>query len=209
MTPETQLPGFVPASEILPRNQSREEELEELIRKLSAEAELRNDVNAAELTNRQAAKKSLTGPKPQEWQALQTVINDLLEAKKELQDDIEQIRECFPRMLAEDRRRITALEQGPVQIVKESKTAQAHVNELYDHMKAIGRKQFTFKDAARCLKISKSRILQFKAIIALDERFIIISSETHKQRRLIRLREFYNEYQTVRPPNLAVGGPPG
>lgn len=45
MTPEVQLLGFVPASEIPPRNQSREEELEELVQKLSSEAEQRSDID--------------------------------------------------------------------------------------------------------------------------------------------------------------------
>jgi len=211
MISEGQLPGFVPASEIPPGNQSREEELEEMVRKLTAEAERRSDMNDDVLASR-TARKPYTGPKPQEWQALQTVIRDLLESNRELQttvkkqklqieglqkanndlqQDIVDIRALFTEMMAEDRRRIRALELGPD--ITNNATAKAHVDELYSHLKAIGRKQISFKDASRCLKLSKSRILQLKAIIALDDRFVIVPSESHKQKELIRLREYFRK----------------
>jgi len=84
MISEAQVPGFVPASEIPPGNLSREEELEELVRKLSADAERRSDMDNSGPAS-QAAGRLPAGPKPKEWQALQIVISDLLEANKDLQ----------------------------------------------------------------------------------------------------------------------------
>ena len=72
MIPDAQLPGFVSASQILPKNLNREEELEEQVRQDAAEKErLRELLSRAKITQP-------AGIKPQEWQALQTVINDLL-----------------------------------------------------------------------------------------------------------------------------------
>jgi len=87
---EAQLPGFVPASEIPSGNLSREEELEELVRKLSADAERRTDMDNSGPAG-QAACRLPAGPKPQEWQSLQIVINDLLEAKKDLQATVKKL----------------------------------------------------------------------------------------------------------------------
>ena len=125
-------------------------------------------------------------------------IEDLTKALKDIQEDIEQIRDDFPRLLAEDRRRLKLLEDGPD--LSENDTIRSHIDELYTHMEAIGRKQVSFKEASRCLNLSKTRVLQFKTVIALDDRFIIVPSETHKQRKWIRLRKYYkgdNAHQTA------------
>jgi len=63
------------------------------------------------------------------------------------------------------------------------------LDELYKEMKAIGRKQTDFATAARMVKRSKARLFQLKAAIALDQRFILVPSESHSQKLLIRLRE--------------------
>jgi hypothetical protein len=63
------------------------------------------------------------------------------------------------------------------------------IDELYNHMKAVGLKQTTFAGAAKILKVTKGRVHQFKAAIALDQRFIIAQSESHKQRLVIRLKD--------------------
>jgi hypothetical protein len=60
---------------------------------------------------------------------------------------------------------------------------------LYKEMKAIGRKQTDFATAARMVKRSKARLFQLKAVIALDQRFILVPSESHSQKLLIRLRD--------------------
>jgi len=90
MISETQLPGFFPASEIPPKDLSREQELEDLVRKLSADAERRNcPDNSGPAV--QAARKLPAAPKPQEWQALRIVINDLLGAKNDLQATVKKL----------------------------------------------------------------------------------------------------------------------
>jgi len=158
--------------------------------------------------------------KPEERQGLRETINDLLtevqslqadsnkqareiedlkRAKKELEDDIEQIREHFPRLVAEIKARLAVLEEGPD--LSDNTTVQDHITALYEHMEAIGRKQVSFLEASRCLKLSKSRVLQFKAAIALDTRFIIVHSESHKQKSLIRLRKYFDGNIAVQPPN--------
>jgi hypothetical protein len=62
------------------------------------------------------------------------------------------------------------------------------LDELYKEMIAIGRKQTDFATAARMVKRSKGRMIQLKSAIALDQRFILVPSESHKQKVLIRLR---------------------
>lgn len=62
------------------------------------------------------------------------------------------------------------------------------LDELYRHMRSVGLKQTTFAGAAKILSRSKSRIKQIHPLIAMDQRFIILPSESHKQRLLIRLR---------------------
>jgi hypothetical protein len=87
--------------------------------------------------------------------------------------------------IAQDRQRISKLEHKPV--CEDSPL----LDELYKEMKAIGRRQVDFATAARMLKRSKSRLFQLKTAIALDQRFVLIPSESHSQKLLIRLREFY------------------
>lgn len=87
--------------------------------------------------------------------------------------------------IAQDRRRLAKLEH------KEPEEDSPLLDELYKEMKAIGRKQTDFATAARMVKRSKRRMMQLKTAIALDQRFILIPSETHSQKLLIRLRECY------------------
>lgn len=63
------------------------------------------------------------------------------------------------------------------------------IDELYNHMKSVCLKQTTFAGAAKIMGVTRGRVHQLKAPIAVDPRFIIITSESHKQRLLIRLRE--------------------
>ena len=69
------------------------------------------------------------------------------------------------------------------------------LDELYAEMTAIGRKQVDFKTAARMVKRSKSRLLQIKPLIGQDMRFVLVPSESHSQKILIRLRDI------TKPPN--------
>ena len=90
--------------------------------------------------------------------------------------------------IALDRQRITKLETPKIQPSNEDSPL---LDELYKEMQAQGRKQTDFSTAARMVKRSKRRIIQLKGAIALDQRFILIPSESHSQKLLIRLREYY------------------
>jgi hypothetical protein len=113
-------------------------------------------------------------------------MEELGTSVRELQQDIADIREYFPKLVAQDRQRIKVLEEKAD--ATDPKTVKHHLDGLHDHMKAVGLKQVTFKDAARILQISKQRLHQLKAVIALDQRFVIVKSQSHKQKELIRLR---------------------
>jgi len=92
------------------------------------------------------------------------------------------------RDIALDRQRISRLETPKIQPSNEDSPL---LDELYKEMQAQGRKQTDFSTAARMVKRSKRRIIQLKTAIALDQRFILIPSESHSQKLLIRLREYY------------------
>lgn len=211
------LPGFQSAAELGP-SLGREQELEELCSRQAEQIEKFESL----LERPNLPVKSPAGSiiKPEEKQALiqllsdlgkrvedlekltarqARLIDDLQKAKNEAVEDIEQIRLYFPKLIAEDRKRIAALEEGPN--ISDSTTVQGHLTALFEHMEAIGRKQVSFREASRCLKLSKSRVLQFKAAITLDPRFIIVHSESHKQKSLIRLRKYFDGDTIVQPPN--------
>jgi uncharacterized coiled-coil protein SlyX len=212
------LPAFQLASEMGP-SPSREAELEERCRRMAAENELlREMVDTPDATP--SANRPEASLKPEEKQKLLEVISNLghriedleimttkqareiEELKKQVRDsqkDIEWIQESFPPQIAESKRRLKALEEGPDP--SDNATVQNHITALFDHMEAVGRKQVSFREASKCLKLSKSRVLQFKAAIALDARFIIVHSESHKQKSLIRLRKYFDGGTTVQPPN--------
>ena len=92
------------------------------------------------------------------------------------------------RDIALDRQRLTKLETPKLPHSNEDSPL---LDELYKEMQAQGRKQTDFSTAARMVKRSKRRIIQLKGAIALDQRFILIPSESHSQKLLIRLREYY------------------
>jgi hypothetical protein len=85
----------------------------------------------------------------------------------------------------QDRKRLAVIER------KDPEKDPPLLDELYKEMKAQRRKQADFATAARMIKRSKARLFQLKSAIALDQRFILIPSESHSQKLLIRLREFY------------------
>jgi hypothetical protein len=112
-------------------------------------------------------------------------LNDRISALESHQTaDIERL----ARDIALDRQRISRLETPKIQPSNEDSPL---LDELYKEMQAQGRKQTDFSTAARMVKRSKRRIIQLKGAIALDQRFILIPSESHSQKLLIRLREYY------------------
>jgi vacuolar-type H+-ATPase subunit I/STV1 len=211
------LPGFQSAADLGP-SPSREAELEELCHSQAEQIERLQDLATA--PQQPARQPQGAVIRPEEKQAMVQLLSDLgkrvedlekltvkqareieelKKARKDAEEDIEQIRLYFPKLIAEDRKRIAALEEGPD--LSDNETVQNHITALFDHMEAIGRKQVSFREASRCLKLSKSRVLQFKASIALDDRFVIVHSESHKQKSLIRLRKYFDGNIAVQPPN--------
>ena len=86
-------------------------------------------------------------------------------------------------------------EEIAVKVAPKEPTAKAspHINELYNHMKLTRLKQTTFNGAAKILGVTKRRALQLKPTIAQDMRFIMLPSQSHNQRLVIRLREEFQK----------------
>lgn len=190
------LPTFVIASE-LPLSPAEREALESRIREQAAQLEKLQDggyggnILPGEIRKFVEIISVLEGrikalELQTEKQAAQ--IKDLRTESNAIGQEVYDVHEMAKTIISDACKRITALEESDT---SDSATAQAHVEELYKHMEMIGRKQVSFKEASRCLKLSKSRVLQLKAALALDDRFIIVPSETHKQKKLIRLRKYY------------------
>jgi hypothetical protein len=211
------LPDFQLASEIGP-SPSEADQLREQCSRQAEQIERLQEL----VTEAQPADKQPKGAiiKPEEKQALVQLLSDLAKqvedlerltarqakeiqdlkkSKAEAEEDIRQIREYFPKLVAEDRARLTMLEACPD--ISQNETVKDHITALYNHMEVIGRKQVSFREASKCLKLSKSRVLQFRKAIAVDERFIIVHSESHKQKSLIRLRKYFDGNDMVQPPN--------
>lgn len=207
---ESALPAFQCAADLGP-SPSEAEQLRDLCSRQAAQIEQLRE--AAEQPAPQQASPVQAGTiKPEERHALIQLLSDLREQAKEQSKDIERlkkenadlkksmqeaqqditwIQESFPPQIAEDRRRLTALEEGWPVSSDSGTAAMAHVSALFEHMEAMGRKQVSFREASKCLHISKSRALQLKPLIAVDERFILVHSESHKQKELIRLRKYF------------------
>jgi hypothetical protein len=112
---------------------------------------------------------------------IEKAVNEATEPLWKMYENME-----FERALLAQR--VRALEHPKAKEVKDSPL----IDELYNHMKSVGLKQTTFAGAAKILKVTKGRVVQLKNTIALDQRFILLPSGTHKQRLLIRLREVTN-----------------
>ena len=101
----------------------------------------------------------------------------------QLERDLAEFGDLRASEIAEDRRRIAKLENP-------RKPQDTHIlDDLYSEMQAIGRKQVDFATAAKMVKRSKSRLLQLKPEIGQDMRFILVPSESHSQKVLIRVRQ--------------------
>jgi len=113
--------------------------------------------------------------------ALKRADDRIIQLEKEVAD-LRQLDAFRMNQIVEDRRRIAKLEHP-----YEPKDP-AILDDLHKEMIAIGRKQVDFATAARMVKRSKSRMLQLKAMIGQDMRFMLVPSESHSQKVLIRLR---------------------
>ena len=109
-------------------------------------------------------------------------VNALEQQNKALLERLNDLEMSTAIRIAEDRKRLAKLENP-------HKPQDTHVlDELYDLMKARGLKQCDFATAAKMVKRSKSRLLQLKPEIGQDMRFILVPSESHSQKVLIRVR---------------------
>jgi hypothetical protein len=136
-------------------------------------------------------------------QLRQIITEAIQDAIQPLQDEVEQLQatvanqgekiasqEATQEIQADNQLiQLRLINQLRESTAKEPENDSPLLDELYKEMVAIGRKQCDFATAAKMVKRSKSRMLQLKTAIALDQRFILIPSESHSQRNIIRLRE--------------------
>lgn len=202
------LPAFQSAADLGP-SPSREAELEDLCSRLAAENEQLRDAADQPV---QQARPAQAGIKPEERQALIQLLSDLggridaldrLTAKqgKQIEDlqkevkangqEVYEVHDLAKYCLQSFSKRLSSLEDGTK--AADAPSVKSHLDNLYDHMKAVGRKQVIVSEAAKILGISRQRVHQFKPEIAQDQRFVLLNSENHKKRMLIRLREYYQK----------------
>ena len=131
-------------------------------------------------------------------QGLEDEVAQLREERDQDRQDIASLRDAVASMgkqqdtLGENQLIQLQLINQPKEEIKPTAPDESSlIDELYQHMRAVGLKQTTFAGAAKSLDRSKGRIKQLHPLLAMDQRFIILPSESHKQRLLIRLREFY------------------
>lgn len=113
--------------------------------------------------------------------ALKRADDRIIQLEKEVAD-LRQLDSFRMNQIVEDRQRLKKLEHP-----HEPQDPKI-LDDLYKEMVAIGRKQVDFATAARMVKRSKSRMLQLKALIGQDMRFVLVPSESHSQKVLIRIR---------------------
>lgn len=118
-------------------------------------------------------------------------IEDLEKAKKDLQQDIEEIREHFPALVTDDRKRIRVLEEKNKP--QKTDTNNGHLDKLAHELllyAKAGQKGVTYKDAAKILGIKKSRVCQLRTLIASDSRFDISWHPNRKNTKIICLKNY-------------------
>lgn len=202
------LPGFQSAAKLDP-SPSREDELEDLVRR---QAEQLERLQNGWIEPPSAPKSPPVTMKPDEKRALIQLLNDLAEknkgleeqtrkqsreiadlkkANEDMQKQVYDVKDLAKYCLQSLSKRLSILEDGPN--AADAPSVKSHLDNLYAHMKAVGRKQVRFSEAAKILGVSRQRVHQFRAEIAQDDRFIVLKSENHKKRMLIRLREYYQK----------------
>jgi hypothetical protein len=115
-------------------------------------------------------------------------IKELSKDNDRLQQDIFDVKDLARYTLQELSRRVNAIEDKKI---KKGKSASEHLDHLFADMELLGRKQVSFLEASKILNIGKSRMKQLKPNIALDGRFIIVKSKSHKQKEMIRLSKYH------------------
>jgi hypothetical protein len=201
--PPESLPGYKAASHLDIDPRMREEELEDLIRskdnfiekiieKLDYQVKRGSWTMSWEerlalisLLDKIASKnKELDGIAEE----LAIQIEEISKNNDRLQQDIFDVKDLARYTLQELSRRVSAIEDRKI---KKGKSASEHLDHLFADMELLGRKQVSFLEASKILNIGKSRMKQLKPNIALDGRFIIVKSRSHKQKELIRLSKYH------------------
>lgn len=119
-----------------------------------------------------------------ESRALRAELEGIRSQQEKLQRALDETQEMLLLEIAQDRKRITALE-GDGSVGK--RTAERHLDALHSTMVSSGIRQITFGRAARLLGISYSYACRLGPAIESDSRFHLVKDQTHKQRWLIRL----------------------
>jgi uncharacterized coiled-coil protein SlyX len=194
--------GFMPASEpgLSP---SREAELEDLCSRQAEQIERLQDLAPEPQQPTRQPQAAII--RPEEKQALVQLLSDLSKkvedlekltakqareiedlkvAKKDAEEDIEQIREHFPRLIMETKARLKAIEEKG----KPQKTdaTLAHINALASELLA----RATYAEAAKILRLDKSRVCQLRGLIASDSRFNIDWHPNRKNTKVICLKNY-------------------
>jgi chromosome segregation ATPase len=201
--------GFMPASEpgLSP---SREAELEDLCSRQAEQIERLQDLAPEPQQPTRQPQAAII--RPEEKQALVQLLSDLSKkvedlekltakqareiedlkvAKKDAEEDIEQIREHFPRLIMETKARLKAIEEKG----KPQKTdaTLAHINALASELLArakAGQRGVTYAEAAKILRLDKSRVCQLRGLIASDSRFNIDWHPNRKNTKVICLKNY-------------------
>jgi hypothetical protein len=201
--PPESLPAYQAANDLDLISRTREMELEDIIRskdnciekiieKLDHQVKYRSGgMNGEErlalvslLDKIASIKKELDGTAS----GLAIQIEELSKDNDRLHQDIFDVKELARYTLKELSRRLTAIEDKNM---KKGESASKHLDQLFEDMEILGRKQVSFLEASKMLNIGKPRMKQLKPIIALDGRFIIVKSRSHKQKEMIRLSKYH------------------
>lgn len=134
-------------------------------------------------------------------EAIQSLKNDISRAKADLNqsDEIARLKASqetlefhLSKQIAEDRRRITALEDQPRTSPDPTKKTTDHLDELARLMSEDKTQQVSIAKAARLLRLSKERMRQLKPLISRDSRFELAWDRLHGQPKhvVIRLKQY-------------------
>lgn len=204
------LPGFQCASDLGP-SQSREKELEELCSRQAEQIERLEGLAVASAAPQKAARPEAS-LKPGEWQKLMTVISalghrieelerqnarqareieDLKKQVKENGQEVYDVHEMAKGIIGDACKRITAIEERNKP--QETAITLGHINtlaaELLTRAKA-GQRGVTYAEAAKILKLDKSRVCQLRGLIASDSRFNVDWHPNRKNTKVICLKNY-------------------
>lgn len=112
-------------------------------------------------------------------------IEALEEENRALEADLEEFNDLRALEIAQNRRRISTLEEPNVP-PPTAKTLD-HLDHLAKEMKESRTRQLSVTRAAKILGLSPKRVHQLRPLIEHDKRFNIVDDPHHKQRLMIRM----------------------